>query len=97
MRDDLGLDLVEAAVVEADAVHLVDDDRDLTDAEQVQQIAVAARLIAHAFGRVDDQQGGIGLRGAGDHVAQEFGVAGRVDQHDVARCACGNGSGWCRW
>ena len=71
--------------IEAHAIHLVDRDRDLTHAQQVQEIAVPARLVAHAFGRVDDQQGGIGLRGAGDHVAQELGVSGRVDQHDVAR------------
>ena len=31
------------------------------------------------------QQRGIGLRRAGDHVAQELGVARRVDQDDVAR------------
>ncbi len=42
-------------------------------------------LVAHAFQRVDDQHRAVGLRGAGDHVAQEFGVAGRVDQHHVAR------------
>ena len=51
----------------------------------MQQIAVAAGLVAHAFQRVDDQHRAVGLRGAGDHVAQEFRVAGRVDQHDVAR------------
>ena len=44
-----------------------------------------AGLLAHALGGVDDQHRGVGLRGAGDHVAQEFGVAGRVDQHDIAR------------
>ena len=71
--------------IEADAVHLVDDDRHLADAEQMQEIAVAARLIAHAFGRIDDQQGGVGLRRAGDHVAEKLGVTGRVDQDDVAR------------
>ena len=96
MIGDLRLDRVEPARVEIDAVHLVDDDRDLMDAEQMQQIAVAARLLAHAFGGIDDQQGRIGLRRAGDHVAQELGVARRVDQHDVARRACGSGSGWCR-
>ena len=54
MIDDLGLDLVKALLVEIDPVHLVDDDRDLMDAEQVQQIAVPTRLVAHALGRVDD-------------------------------------------
>ncbi len=42
-------------------------------------------LVAHAFQRVDDQDRTVGLRGAGDHVAEEFGVAGRIDQHHVAR------------
>ena len=74
----------ESRRAEIDPVHLVDDDRDLLDAEQMQQIAVAPGLVAHAFQRVDDQHGAIRLRSAGDHVAQEFGVAGRVDQHHVA-------------
>ena len=85
MRGNLVADFLEALGAEIDAVHLVDDDRDLLDAEQMQQIAVTAGLVAHAFERVDDQHRAVGLRGAGDHVAQEFGVAGRVDQHDVAR------------
>ena len=85
MRGNLVADLVEARRAEIDPVHLVDDDGDLFDAEQMQQIAVPPGLVAHAFQRVDDQHRAVGLRGAGDHVAQEFGVAGRVDQHDVAR------------
>ena len=85
MRGNLVADLLEAVGAEIDPVHLVDDDGDLLDAEQMQQIAVPPGLVAHAFQRVDDQHRAVGLRGAGDHVAQEFGVAGRVDQHDVAR------------
>ena len=85
MRGNLVADLVKSRRAEIDPVHLVDDDRDLLDAEQMQQIAVAPGLVAHAFQRVDDQNRAIRLRGAGDHVAQEFGVAGGVDQHDVAR------------
>ena len=84
-RRDLGADLLEARRAVVDPVHLVDDDRHLADAEQVQQIAVPPGLVANAFGGIDDQDRGVGLRRAGDHVAQEFGVAGRVDQHDVAR------------
>ena len=82
---DLGLDLAEPRRVEGDAVHLVDDDRDLPHPEQVQEIAVPAGLIAHAFARIDDQHGRVGLRGAGDHVAQKLGVARRIDEDDVAR------------
>ena len=84
-RADLGIDLAEPAVVIAHPVHLVDDDHDLTHAEQMQEIAVPPRLLAHALGRVDDQQRGIGLGRAGDHVAQELGMAGRVDQDEIAR------------
>ena len=85
MRGNLVADVLIALLAEIDAIHLVDDDRDLADAEQMQQIAVPAGLVAHAFGGVDDQHRGIGLRGAGDHVAQEFRVARRIDQHDLAR------------
>ena len=97
MRGNLVADLVEARRAEIDPVHLVDDHGDLFDAEKMQQIAVAPGLVAHALQRVDDQHGAVRLRGAGDHVAQEFGVAGRVDQHHVARSGCGSESAWCRW
>ena len=82
---DFGFDLAKSRRIVGDAVHLVDDDHDLPDAEQMQQVAVPPRLVAHAFGRVDHQDGGVGLRRAGDHVAQEFGVARRIDQHEIPR------------
>ena len=85
MRGNLVADLLEPVSAEVDSVHLVDDDGDLFDAEQMQQVAVPPGLVAHALERVDDQNCAVGLRGAGDHVAQEFGVAGCVDQYDVAR------------
>ena len=44
---------------------------------------MAARLLAHAFGGVDHQDGGLRLGDAGDRVLQELLVAGRVDD-DVA-------------
>ncbi len=50
----------------------------------MQEVAVAPGLVAHAFQRVDDQERAVRLRGAGDHVAQKFGVAGSVDQYHVA-------------
>ena len=85
MRADLGLDRMEAVLIEADPVHLVDHDRHLPHPEQVQEVAVPAGLVAHAFGRIDHQQRGVGLRRAGDHVAQKLGMARRIDQDDVAR------------
>src|SRR3984957_5329097 len=85
MRGNLVADLAKSRGAEIDPVHLVDDDGNLFDAEQMQEITVAPRLVAHAFQRVDDQNRAVRLRGAGDHVAQEFGVSRRIDQHDVAR------------
>ena len=85
MRGNLVADFVESRCAEIDPVHLVDNDGYLFDAKKMQQIAVAPRLVAHALQRIDDQHGAVRLRGAGDHVAQEFGVARRVDQHHVAR------------
>ncbi len=85
MRADLMGDLAEARRIEADAVHLVDHHRHLPHAEQMQEIAVAPRLVAHALARVDEEKRGVGLRRAGDHVAQKLRMTGRVDQHDIAR------------
>jgi hypothetical protein len=48
---------------------------------------VAARVVAHAFARVDDEQRRFGARGAGDHVAQELGVARGIEQQVVALTA----------
>ncbi len=48
---------------------------------------MAARIVAHAFARVDDEQRRLGARGAGDHVAQELGVAGGIEQEVVALTA----------
>ena len=55
MRGNLVADLLETVSAEIDAVHLVDDDGDLLDAQQMQQIAVTPGLVAHAFQRVDNQ------------------------------------------
>ena len=59
--------------------------RDLPDPEKVQQIAMAAGLLTDTLRRIDQQERGIRLCGAGDHVAQELGVPGGVDQNHVAR------------
>ena len=67
-----------------DEVHLVHDDDDLADAEQAQEVAVPAGLFLHAFGRVDEDERGIGAGGAGHHVLEELLVAGRVDDDVLA-------------
>ena len=66
-------------------VHLVDQHRDLVDAEQMQQIAVPARLLAHALVGVDQQQRRLAAGSAGHHVLEELAVARRIDDHVVAR------------
>ena len=75
----LARDLVEHLLRVVDEVHLVDDDDDLAHADQPQQIPVAAGLLLHAFGRVDDDERRIGPRRARHHVLDELLVAGRVD------------------
>jgi hypothetical protein len=84
MRGNFLADFLKSRRAEIDSIHLVDDNGDLPDAKKMQEVAVAPGLVAHAFQRIDDQQSAVRLRSAGDHVAQKFGVAGRVDQHHVA-------------
>ena len=85
MRGNLVLDFLKSRRAEIDPIHLVDDNGDLFDAKQMQEVAVAPGLVAHTFQCVDDQDRAVRLRSARDHVAQKFGVAGRVDQHHVPR------------
>ena len=72
-------DLAEPVGRVADQVHLVDQHRHLLHAQEMQQIAVPARLLLHALVRVDQQQRRLGGGGAGDHVLEELLVARRVD------------------
>ena len=68
-------DRAEAVGAVADEVHLVDQHRDLLDAQQMEQVAVAVGLLAHALLGVDQQQRGLAAGRAGDHVLEEFLVA----------------------
>ena len=79
-----GLDLAEPSLVVADQVHLVDEHRELADAEHRHQVAVPPRVLAHAFHGVDHEQGRLGARGAGDQVPDELDVPGGVDEDVVA-------------
>jgi len=85
MVDDVRFHLVKAGFIKVDKIHLVDDDSHLADSEQMQQIAVATGLVAHAFGRIDHEQSSVRLGRPGYHVAQEFRVSWRVNQNDVTR------------
>ena len=40
---------------------------------------MAAGLLAHPFGHVDDENRGVGFGGAAEHVGHELPVSGRVD------------------
>ena len=79
----LALDLVEPLLRVVDEVHLVDGHRDVADAEQRDEEAVPARLREDALARVEEDDGAVGGRGAGDHVARVLLVAGRVGDDEL--------------
>ena len=80
--------VVDTPRSQSDQVHLVHHHRELADAEQRHHVAVAAGILLDAFGRVDDQQRGLGAGGAGDHVLEELDVArGVEDQVGPRRCS----------
>jgi hypothetical protein len=68
----------------ADQIHLVDGDHHALDADQRHQEAVAARLRLHAVTGVDQDDGQVGRRGAGDHVARVLLVPRRVGDDELA-------------
>jgi hypothetical protein len=74
------LDLPEARLVEVDEIHLVHCEDDVRDAEQRHDQRVAARLLDHALACVEQHDGDIGRRGAGDHVARVLHVPRRVGE-----------------
>lgn len=76
---DLAGHFLEAVLGVVDQVHLVDRDHDVVEAEQVQDVAVAAGLLLDPFLGIDHQDGGIGRGGTGDHVLQKLLMARRVD------------------
>ncbi|MCX6364039.1 MAG: hypothetical protein NTW58_07705 [Actinobacteria bacterium] len=86
-REEIGIlvhDCVERTLVPVEQIHLVDQHGDLADAEHRQDVAVALGVLAHALLGVDDQQGGLGARRAGDHVLEKLHVAGGVVDDVVA-------------
>ncbi len=70
--------------VEVDQVHLVHGEHVVVDAEQARDLRVPPRLRAHAVARVDQQDGDVGGRRAGGHVARVLLVAGRVGEDELA-------------
>jgi hypothetical protein len=51
----------------------------------MQEVRVAFRLFLHTFTGIDDEDRGVGLRSASDHVFQKFPMARSVDQHILAK------------
>ena len=78
------LDLVETLLRIVLQVHLVDKHDDLADAQQVEQVAVAARLLLDALVGVNQQQGRLGVGRAGDHVFEKLLVARGVNDDVLA-------------
>ena len=70
--------IIEAAPLEPDEVHLVDGEHDLPDAEQATNKGVPLGLRQHAFARVDQDHGELGGRSAGRHIARVLLVPRRI-------------------
>ncbi len=83
-RVDLGHDLVEALLAVADEIHLVDRHHHVRHAEQGGEQQMAPRLIDDAVTGVDQHDGELGVRHAGDHVARVLHVPRAVGDHEVA-------------
>ena len=80
----VGDDLLEAVLAVVDEVHLVNGEHDVPDAEQMGEEAMPAGLGQHALARVDEDDGELGGRGAGDHVARVLLVAGGIGDDELA-------------
>ena len=83
----LGDRLKDVAVI-VDQIHLVDGHGDMTDADHGGNTAVPARLRQNPFARIDQDDGGIGGRGAGGHVARVLFMARRVGNDELALVRC---------
>ena len=78
------LDLAKARLGELDQVDLVHRQHDMADAEQGDDGGMPARLLDQALARIDQQDGELGIGGAGRHVARVLLVARRVGDDEGA-------------
>ncbi len=69
-------DPIEALFVICDKIDLVHCQHDMTNTEQRTDKRVAAGLNRHAFAGIDQEDGELGMRGAGSHIAGILLVAG---------------------
>ena len=81
---EVGDDGVEHGLGPAHQVHLVHRQDDVANAQQADQIGVAAGLCQHPSTRVDQDDSGVGRRGAGDHVAGVLLVTRRIGDDELA-------------
>jgi hypothetical protein len=65
-------------------IHLVHRQHDVPDPQQIGDKGVPAGLLDHAQPGVDEDDGEVRGRGAGDHVAGVLDVAGRVGDDELA-------------
>ena len=77
---ELARDLVEPLLRVVDEIHLVDRVDDVRQLEHRDDVGVPAGLLDHALARVDEDDGDVGGRRAGDHVARVLDVAGRIGE-----------------
>ena len=80
----LGLDLAEAILLVVDEVHLVHAEHDVGDTEESHDRRVPTRLLDDALARVEQDDGHVRGRGAGDHVARVLHVPRGVRQLEAA-------------
>ncbi len=80
----VGFDPLKNRLVVADQIHLVHGQHDLADAEKRDDERMPAGLRQHALAGVDENDGEIGGRGAGRHVAGILLVARRVGDDELA-------------
>ena len=83
-RAQLVRDLVEARLAPVDEIHLVHGDEHVRHAQELGDREVPARLRDDALARVDEQDGRVRGRGAGDHVARVLLVPGAVGEDEAA-------------
>ena len=77
-------DALECVLVEADQIDLVDREHDVADAKQRADQRMPPGLHQHALARIDQDDGQLGGRGAGRHVAGVLLVARRVGDDERA-------------
>ena len=78
------LDLAVARLRPVDGIHLVDGEHHLLDADQIADRGMAAGLALGAVAGIDQQDGDVGVAGAGRHVAGVLLVARGIDDDEAA-------------